>query len=200
MRRHIIILLVAVLAVSTVAFAGYPPDYLGDPVTPDGCRNVEAWLNSYHDMNPWSMPDPTGTFFLMGTLCVEDGVAVLDFTDLAWRWCDQAPWGTIDDDQICVAWWVGEWTTGRHVLAWDGGVYVSGVWIELPDDDPVFYFDALTWDADDADGRFVQGAFWLDATMFFRDDDRFTRSTYVVRERVTPYGNAPRRARRVSSP
>ena len=196
MRENIIILIVAVLAVSLTASAGYPPDYIGDPVVPNGCRNVESWLVDYHDMNPWSSPDPTGAFFLMGTRCVEDGVVVLDFTDFAWRWCSEAPWGTIDDDPICVAWWVGDWRSGRHVLAWDNGVYISGIWGETLGGDLVFHFDALTWNADDAAGRFVQGVFWLDATIFLRDDDRFTRSTYVVRERVTPYGNAVRRSTR----
>ena len=199
MRRQIIIL-VALFMFAATGFAGYPADYLGDPLA-DGCADVEAWITDWHDMNPWGQRDPTGTYFLMGTLCVDGGVAVLDFTDLAWRWCHEAPWGTPGDPPVCEAWWVGEWRTGRHVLAWDGGVYISGIWFEDDDGGPIYYFDALTYDATEKVARFVEGVFSL-SSMWFEDDDRYTRTTFVVRGRETEYANKTRESseRRSAAP
>ena len=82
MRRQIIILSL-VLMVAGFVFAGYPEEYFGPPL-PDGCMEVEAWVphGGFHDMNPWSMPSPEEGIIWFGTLCVDDPVAVLEFTQL----------------------------------------------------------------------------------------------------------------------
>ena len=198
MRRQIIILLVALFVVCGTAFGGYPADYYGDWIS-DGCVEVEAWISDYHDRNPWGMRDPTGTFFLFGEMCATGGVVNLNLTEFASRHCREAPWGTRDNEPICYAWYLRDWAYGKFKLAFEenanGTFYFSGVWLETDRDDfPVFYFDALTWDSAEMTGRFVQGVWHLVATIFLKDDDRFTRSTWTVRERQTPIMNPMRRS------
>ena len=178
-----ILTFVAILILASTAFAGYPDDYIGDQL-PDGCFMVETWITDWHDRNPWGQVDPTGAYFLFGTLCVKPGsdVAVLDLTELAWRRCHEAPWGTPGNPLICHAQPAGEWRAGRHVLAWDAGVYISGVWIEDTGGWAVYHFDALTYDAESGTARWVQGVWWLDV-MWLVDDDRYTRTTWTVQPR-----------------
>ncbi len=197
MRRQIIILLLAVLLVAGGVFAGYPEGYYGDPL-PDGCFDVETWITEWYDQEPWGQPDPTGRYFLMGELCVTGGVVDLVLTDLAWRYCHESPWGTVDNDLICAAWYVRPWRAGIHKLGWEegaaGGFYFGGIWIELEGGEPIFMFDALTWDANENTGRFVQGVWFIEATIFMFDDDRSTRTTWTVRPRQTFYANRLRRS------
>ena len=185
MKRFFI--LIACVLLASTAYAGYPADYIGDPL-PDGCIEVEAWITEWHDRNPWGQVDPTGQYFLFGTLCVKPGseVAVLELSELAWRHCREAPWGTPGNPPVCQARYAGEWRAGRHVLAWDNGVYVSGIWIEDADGAPVYHFSALTYDAETNTARWVQGAWWLDV-MWYVDDDRYTRTTWTVQPRQAEY-------------
>jgi hypothetical protein len=173
----------AILILASTAFAGYPADYHGDQL-PDGCIEVEAWITEFHDMNPWGSPDPTGMHFLFGTLCVEPGsdVAVLDLTQFAYRYCREAPWGAPGDQLVCHARYLGEWRWSRHVLARDNGVYISGIWSEDNDGQAIYHFDALTYDAETNTARWVQGTFSL-SSMWFEDDDRYTRTTWTVQPR-----------------
>ncbi len=181
MKRFLTFIACVILA--STAYAGYPADYIGDPL-PDGCVEVEAWITDWHDRNPWGQVDPTGRHFFFGTLCVEPGsdVAVLDLTEFAARYCREPAWGTPGNPLICRAGQVREWPAGRHVLAFDNGVYISGVWIEDADGAPVYHFDALTYDTESGTARWVQGAWWLDV-MWFIDDDRYTRTTWTVQPR-----------------
>ena len=181
MKRFLTFIACVILA--STAFAGYPDDYYGDPL-PDGCIEVEAWITNLHDMNPWGQIDPTGQFFLFGTLCVKPGsdVAVLDLSELARRQCYESPWGTPGNPLTCHAGSPREWRAGRHVLAWDAGVYISGVWIEDADGAPVYLFDSLTYDADAGTARWVQGAFLM-SSIWLTDDDRYTRTTWTVQPR-----------------
>ncbi len=169
-------LFVLLLASSTVFAQGYYPDgYAGDPV-PDGCYQVESWLTEYHDMNPWSMPDPTGRHFVYGEACVEQGVLVLHFTDFAWRFCTPSFWGSPDGDEVCYSVPIGEWRNGRHVLAWDEARYITGVWV-----DDKYFYAALMFDASTGEAVFIEGVFGLDGFFFVEDDD-YTRATWKVRE------------------
>lgn len=181
MKRFLTFIACVILA--STAYAGYPADYIGDPL-PDGCIEVEAWTVKWHDRNPHGQVDPTGQHFFFGTLCVDPGsdVAILNLTEFAARYCREPAWGTYGNPLICRAGRVREWPAGRHVLAWDNGVYISGIWSEATDGAAIYHFDALTYDADTNTARWVQGTFSL-SSMWFSDDDRYTRTTRTVQPR-----------------
>ena len=190
MRRMIVILGVVLLMFTGLAYGGYPEDYHGD-LLPDGCWDVQSTIIDWHDRNPWGQTDPTGVFFLFGSLCTEDGVAVLDLTEWGWRRCYEAPWGTPGNPPICNATYLGEWKWSRHVLAYDTGVYISGIWTEDREGQGVYLFVALTYDADTNTARFVEGAFSL-SSIWFSDNDNYTRTTWSVEPWTAEYTNLAR--------
>jgi hypothetical protein len=199
MRKTLILMMLAMAVTAGIVSAGYPAHYYGDRI-PEGCYEVESWITDWHDMNPWGMQDPTGAFYVMGTLCSTGDVVDLMLTEVAWRRCVPEPWGDCDDDdEICFAWYIGPWSAGKHKLAWEegssGGFYYSGVWmgdVWTDEGEMVFHFDSLTFDAETGEGTLVQGVWKVDGLIFYLDDDRYTRYTWKVRERQTPYTNRVR--------
>ena len=195
MRRFLVLALL--LAVSIPVAAGYPDHYIGDQL-PDGTvLEVEAWLSDFHDREPWGMRDPTGAFFLFGTLTVTEGVAVLEFDTFASRRCQPSIFNpTIEE---CFAWRSGvQGYYERHVLAFDGdsagGVYVASV-----KNGAAFLFEALTVDLEAETITFTIGAWRWVPPFWYEDSDDYTRSTYTIRERETPIrGQVRNGSKRVS--
>jgi hypothetical protein len=185
-----------------IAAAGYPEDYFGPPV-PDGCMEIEAYVPSgwFLDRNPWSMPSPEEGILWFGTLCVEDGIAVLEFTSLAGRHCRESPWGTIDDPEVCYAWHMLDISNpDRHVMPWDPdfdpdwGFYLASVhageWI--------WFYESLT-DNGDGSMTFVEGAFEFITPLWYVESDNYTRWKFLVTERETRmFGRRTTTGRRVS--
>lgn len=193
--------LFAVLLALAVAAVAYPPQYYGDRL-PDGTElEVEAVLVGWTDRQPWGMPDPSGTFYLFGTLVVEDGVAILEFDEMAGRHCVESIFSPYVED--CYAWPRNGDYNERHVLAFDervdgAGVYVASVWDE---DVGLFLFEALTVDLDSGVHTFTKGAWEQEqAPPWIVDSERRTRWTFEVRERVTEYRASTRRGAQKSRP
>jgi len=181
--RRMIIVLVAALMVPLAALAGYPEDYYGPPL-PNGCMDVEAFVPDgwFHDRNPWSMPSPEENIFWFGTLCVESGIAVLEFDRLGSRRCYENPWGFIE----CFAGYTIEISTpDRHVMAWDPafpidwGFYLASV-----------HFGNWEWSYESltaATGRdmvFVTGVFHFITPLWWVEDDSYTRWKFLVSPRT----------------
>ncbi len=186
MRRMIIVLLVA-LMVPLAALGAYPEDYYGPPL-PDGCMDVEAFVPDgwFHDRNPWSMPSPEESIFWFGTLCVESGIAVLDFDRLGGRYCYEAPWGTIDDPPVCFAGWTIELShPDRHVMAWDPnfeidwGFYIASVHFG----DWEWSYESLTVRAP-FEWIFVTGVFDFITPLWWVESDTWTRWKWLVTPRT----------------
>ncbi|MHC4371004.1 MAG: hypothetical protein ACYSW8_25625 [Planctomycetota bacterium] len=186
MRRQIIVLFVTLL-VAGAAFGGYPEEYYGPPL-PDGCMDVEAYVPSgwFHDRNPWSMPSPEEGIFWFGTLCVEGGVAALEFTRLGSRRCYEAPWGTPGNPPICFAGYTIEISRpDRHVMAWDPdfdidwGFYLASVhfgeWI--------WSYESLTA-IEGNDMVFVTGVFEFITPLWYVESDDYTRWKFLVSPRT----------------
>jgi hypothetical protein len=194
-KRFLALFVLALALVATPAAGGYPAQYIGDQL-PDGTvLEVEAVLVGWTDRQPWGMRDPSGTFYLFGELTVEDGVAVLEFNEMAGRHCKPSIWNPNIEE--CYAW---RWNADhyeRHVLAFDdrgdgSGVYVASVWNEASD---LFFFEALTVDQATGVHTFTKGAWESDqAPPWIVDSERRTRWTFELRERVTEYRAATRRA------
>jgi hypothetical protein len=191
--------LVLALAVAAPAVAGYPAQYIGDQL-PDGTvLEVEAVLTGWTDRQPWGMRDPSGTFYLFGTLTVEDGVAVLEFDEMAGRHCKPSIWNPNIEECYAWPWRVDHYE--RHVLAFDEladgfGVYVASVW-----NGELFLFEALTVDQATGVHTFTKGAWEAEqAPPWIIDSERRTRWTFELRERVTEYRATTRRSGKRSSP
>jgi len=181
MRRHIIILAIVLMAAGSLA-AQYPVEYYGQPLPlADGdCAEVEAYLESYLDMNPWSMPDPTGHFFLFGTLCMEGDSAVLTFEEMASRSCRQAPWGSVDDTPICEYYTVRQLSrVSRHVMPWKKGIYRGFYLSSLPDTSPFWKYESLTYEGDN-EATYIEGVFEFVTPLWYLESDLFTRRVYKV--------------------
>lgn len=185
-------LVFALVLVAAPAGAGYPAHYIGDPI-PDGTvLSVEAWLVDFHDRLPYGMRDPSGHYYLFGTLTVDDGVAVLEFDAIAGRYCSASIYN--HNIEECYA---RQWNPDyyeRHVLALDAGVYIASVW-----NGEVWLFEALTYDAETGTATFTVGAFAQDtAPPWLLDSDDYSRWRYTVRERQTPVRS--RSGRRKAAP
>jgi hypothetical protein len=184
MHRQIIILLVA-LALPLAAFGTYPEDYYGPPIL-DGCMDVEAFIPSgwYLDRNPWSAPSPEEDVFWFGMLCVESGIAVLEFTHLGSRRCYEQLWGP----DVCFAGYVIEISSpDRHVLPWDPdfqidwGFYIAQIFIG----DWQWSYESLTADAGGEPSMvFVTGVFDFITPLWFVESDEFTRWKMLVSPRI----------------
>lgn len=186
MRRQIVILFLAVL-IAAPALAGYPQEYYGAPL-PDGCMEIEAYVPSgwFHDRNPWSMPSPEEGVFWFGTLCVEGGVAVLEFDRLGSRRCYEAPWGMPGDPEICFAGYTIEVSKpDRHVMAWDlnfevdWGFYIASV-----------HFGNWEWSYESLtvvspnEWVFVTGVFDFITPLWWVESDTWTRWKFLVSPRT----------------
>jgi hypothetical protein len=190
MKRHIIVLL-ALLVAATAWGGAYPDEYYGPPLPAQGeCIEIEAYTPTgwYHDMNPWSMPSPEEGVIWFGTLCVEGPVAVLEFTQLAGRYCNEAPWGTPGDPPLCWAWmWLDINEPDRHIMAWDPafdsdwGFYQASV----SAGDWIWIYDSIT-DLGDGTAMFVEGAWHFIPPLWFEESDEFTRWKFLVSPKVTP--------------
>jgi len=188
MRRQIIIL-IAVLLVAGPLVAQYPDWYYGQPLPIDSgqCVEVQAYLSCYHDMNPWSMPDPTESYFLFGTLCVDGGSAILTFEEMASRKCRPAPFGSVDDTPICDQYYAPRQLrkVSRHVLPWvgdsgpDGGFYLSSMAASYP----FFNYEALTYEGDDM-ATYVEGVFEFVTPLWYQESNLFTRRVYKIAPRT----------------
>lgn len=191
MRRQIMILVPMMILILATAGAegGYPAEYYG-PQLPNGCMDVEAYVPSgwFHDRNPWSMPSPEESVFWFGSLCVENGVAVLEFTSLAGRHCREAPWGVVGDPPLCYAWHMLDIRRpDRHVMAWDLGFEIDwgfylasvhfGEWI--------WSYESLTTIEGD-DMVFVTGVFEFITPLWWVESDAYTRWKFLVSPRTTP--------------
>jgi len=187
MRRQIIILVAVILMAAGTSVAQYPEVYMGSPLPlADGdCVDVEAYLSCYLDMNPWSMPNPTGSFFLFGTLCLEGDTVVLTFEEMASRRCRSAPWGSVDDRPIC-----DQYSAlrplrkiSRHVLPWVGdseiGFYLSSVAATYP----FFNYESFTYEGNDV-ATYVEGVFEFVTPLWYLESDLFTRRVYKIAPRT----------------
>ena len=173
-----------ILLVASVVSAVYPDAYYGDPLPMENgeCVEIQAHLESWLDMNPWGMPDPTGTYFLFGSLCLNEGVAVLTFNTIAGRECKPRPYGTIEDLPICEYWaprTITGW--GEHILAWSPkdttgvGVYIATIEGQYP----FWKYESFTYTGGES-GTFVEGVFEFVTPLWFFESDLFTRKTYVI--------------------
>lgn len=187
MRRQIIVLLVA-LMVPLAALAAYPEDYYGPPI-PDGCMDVEAFVPDgwFLDRNPWSMPSPEEDIFWFGELCVESGIAMLEFTHLGSRRCYKYPWGMPGDPDVCYAGWLIEISTpDRHIMAWDPdfeidwGFYIASVHFG----DWLWSYESLTA-IEGGDMIFVTGVFEYAQPLWYLESDNWTRWKFLVSPRTT---------------
>jgi len=182
MRRNIIILCLLLVVPAGIVLAGYPEDYFGPPA-PNGCIKVEAYVPSgwFHDRNPWSMPSPEETVFWFGELCVENGVAVLEFTQLGSRRCYENPWGL----EECYAGWLIEISKpDRHLMAWDPdfdidwGFYLAKVHFR----DWEWSYESLTASTGN-DMVFVTGVFEFITPFWWVESDNWTRWKFLVSPR-----------------
>lgn len=186
MRRQIVILFVAVMMAGSL-MAAYPEDYYGPPI-PDGCMDIQAYVPDgwFLDRNPWSMPSPEEGIFWFGTLCVDGGVAALEFTQIASRACYKQPWGTREDPDICYAGWMVEIREpDRHVMAWDldfqvdWGFYIASIFMG----DWEWQYESLTVIEGD-DMVFVTGTFEYHQPLWFVESDKWTRWKFLVSPRT----------------
>lgn len=150
--------------------------------------DVEAFIPSgwYLDRNPWSSPSPEENVFWFGTLCVESGIAVLEFTHLGSRRCFDPPYGVIGDPQICYAGWSIEISSpDRHVLPWDPafqidwGFYIASIFIG----DWQWSYESLTAIEGD-DMIFVTGVFDFITPLWYAESDQWTRWKFLVSPRT----------------
>lgn len=187
MRRNIIILCLLLVVPAGIVLAGYPEDYFGPPV-PEGCIDIEAYVPSgwFLDRNPWSMASPEENVFWFGTLCVEGGVAALEFTRLGSRRCYEAPYGVIGDPPICYSGWTIEISKpDRHVMAWDPnfaidwGFYIASVHFGNWE----WSYESLTA-IEGVDMVFVTGVFDFITPLWWVESDQYTRWKFLVSPRT----------------
>jgi len=186
MLRQIAVMFLA-LMVTPSLMAAYPEDYFGPPL-PDGCMEIEAYVpeGGFLDRNPWSMPSPEEGIFWFGTLCVEGGVAALEFTQIANRACYKHPWGIPGDPDVCYAGWTIEIREpDRHVMAWDldfkvdWGFYIASIFMGEWE----WQYESLTARADGT-AVFVTGVFEYVQPLWFVESDKWTRWKFLVSPRV----------------
>ena len=187
MRRQIIIL-IAVLLVALPLAAQYPGKYYEQPLplANGQCVQVEAYLSAYLDMNPWSMPDPTGAYFLFGTLCAEGDSAVLTFEEMASRKCRQAPWGSVDDKPICDQYFAVRPLRNiiRHVLPWVADNTGSGFYLaSMAATYPFWNYESLTYHGNNC-ATYVEGVFEFVTPLWYLESDLFTRRVYDIAPRT----------------
>ena len=177
MRRQIIVLLIALFLTGAV----WAP-------LPEGCMEIEAYVPDgwFHDRNPWSMPSPEEGIFWFGTLCVEGGVAALEFTHLGSRRCYKPPYGVIGDPDICFAGYTIEISKpDRHVMPWDPdfpidwGFYIASIFIG----DWEWSYESLTA-IEGMDMVFVTGVFEYHQPLWFVESDKYTRWKFLVSPRT----------------
>lgn len=182
MRRQIVILFL-VLAVTGTVCAGYPPEYYG-PRLPDGCMDIEAYVPSgwFHDRNPWSMPSPEEHIFWFGELCVEGGVAALEFTRLGSRRCYEDPWGF---ERCFASYTIPLSTPDRHVMAWDPNLEIDwGFYLAS------IHFDNWEWSYESLTAStlgnmiFVTGVFDFITPFWWTESDTWTRWKWLVSPRT----------------
>lgn len=196
MRRQIIVLLIALFLTGAV-WAGYPEEYYGPPLPFEGCIEIEAYTPDgwYHDRNPWSSAPPSENVLWLGTLCHESGIAVLEFTHLATKYCYENPLGF----EECYAWMgFAINTPDRHVMPWDPsqdpelGFYQAmvsgGNWN--------YWYDSLTVNSD-VEFVFVEGVWYFTTPFWWDENDDFTRWKFLVNEKVTPIFGLRKGGRRV---
>lgn len=188
MKKTLIVFLLIAFA-STVS-AGWPEGYQGEELE-NGCFEIVAHIDSYHDKNPWGMIDPSNTFFVLGDLCVEGGVANLLFERFAYIKCEESPWGVIGQDEVCTAKLGGVWPEGPRILPFENGSYIAGTF-EQAKGDTVYRYEALTCEGDVC--KFTDGVFLFTTPLWFDEDDRFTRAVWIV-EPWTGEIIEPKRAR-----
>jgi hypothetical protein len=187
MRRNIIVLTMAAVMFAGTALAGYPEEYYGQPL-PEGCIEIEAWVpaGGFHDMNPWSMPSPEESIIWFGSLCVDDPIAVLEFTQLGGRYCTRSIFNPNIEE--CYAWvWLTIGVPDRHVMTWqpefapDWGFYLTSIFIG----EWTWLYDSLTNNGDET-MTFIEGAFGYVLPSWFVESDDYTRWRFTVREKQTP--------------
>lgn len=176
------------LMIAAGAMAGYPDRYYGPPTTLDGCIDIEAYIpeGGWLDRNPWGMRSPEEIFFFFGELCIEDGIAVVEFKEITFRYCRPSPWGTRGDPDICFAadWGIEISRPERYVLPWDPafptdwGFYIAQVW-----NGEVFLYESLTHLGDD-EFLFVSGAFEIELPVWLIESDEWTRTDFLISPRI----------------
>jgi len=184
MRRQIIILLTLLLMTLPVVAQDWPDSVAGDQVEYMEAFETQMHLYEFHDMNPWSMPDPTGQYFYFGTLAFgNDGsgnVAIIDLDSRAGRMCKEPPWGMPNPSLICYYYSQRRISFFGYVLPWNEAAqaYIS-------------YNDAywgtsvvvLTYDADNNTATLALGAMTLVGDEYEWD---LTRTIYrhLIEERT----------------
>jgi len=172
-----------ILGVGSSAVAAYPEDYFGPPI-PDGCMDVQAYVPAgwFLDRNPWSMPSPEENVFWFGNLCVESGIAVLEFTQLGSRRCYEDPWGF---EECYAGWLINISTPDRHVMAWDPdfqvdwGFYLTSIFMGNWE----WQYESLTASTG-GNMVFVTGTFEYHMPLWFVESDNWTRWKFLVSPRT----------------
>jgi len=187
MRRQIVVLFIIMVVSAGLVSAGYPKGYFGPPL-PDGCIDIEAYVPHgwFLDRNPWSMPSPEESIFWFGTLCVESGVAVLEFDRLGWRRCYEQPYGVVGDPLICFSdWSIALSKPDRHVMAWDldfeidWGFYIASVHFG----DWIWSYESLTA-IEGEDMIFITGVFEFVVPFWWIESEDWTRWKFLVSPRT----------------
>jgi hypothetical protein len=169
--------IVLILGFAATGFAGWPEGYQGDEL-PDGCFNIEAEIVEWHDANPWGQRSPVGVV-AVGDICVESGVATLNFQYIANKSCYEPAYGVVGDPVVCEYRVSVSFSQPVRVLPFVNGAYIAYV----HEEGDIAPYEALVWDADSDLGVFVDGVFDFVTPLWFYESDEYTRYVWEVSPR-----------------
>jgi hypothetical protein len=166
------------LLLAAPAFGGWPEGYQGDAFEEGQCLDFEAEIIEWEDHNPWGQRSPVGVN-AVGSLCMDDAVLHFAIHYLVNRKCEQPPWGTRDDEEVCEYRATVRLAEPGRILPWADGSYIA--YVHQPDGSVPY--ESVTWDAENEVGRFVDGVFDFVTPFWFYESDSHTRTTWEFRPR-----------------
>lgn len=112
----------------------YPNSLHGAKVANGEETEIQMWMQASNSMEPWGMPDLIGIHYWLGILnfTIRAGVdtAILDLSHITYRYCEEAPWGSVDENEVCYYYSPREINAPPYSLIWNefAQAYISEQW------------------------------------------------------------------------